>query len=52
LGLQSGVFLSGFPTKTLYAVLPLPVRATLPDHLIFLNNIWWGEQIIKLLIIE
>ena len=39
LGLPSGVFLSGFPTKTLYAPLSSPIRATCPTHLIHLNFI-------------
>jgi len=33
LGLSIGLFLSRFPTKTLYA--PLPLRATCLAHLIF-----------------
>jgi len=54
LGLLSGLFLSGFLTKTLYAPLlphtcymPLPSHSRRFDHP---NNIWWGVQIIKLLI--
>jgi hypothetical protein len=39
LGLQSGFFPSGFPTKTLYTFLPSPMRATFPAHLIFLDLI-------------
>jgi len=48
LGLPSGFFLSGFPTKSLYApfLSPQPSLSSLFDHL---NN-WWGIQIIKLLI--
>ena len=39
LGLPSGLFLSGFPTKTLYTTLSSPIRATCPTHLILLDFI-------------
>jgi len=52
LGLPSGLFPSGLPTKILYTPLFSPIRVTCASHLILLdfitrNNIGWGVQIIK-----
>jgi len=38
-GLPSGLFLSGLPTKTLYAPLLSPIRPTCPTYLILLDLI-------------
>jgi hypothetical protein len=40
LGLASGLFPSGFPTKTLYTFLSFPMRATCLAHLILLALIY------------
>ena len=39
LGIPSGLFPFGFPTKTLYTTLSSPIRATCPAHLILLDFI-------------
>ena len=47
LGLPSGVFPSGFPTKTLHAPLLFPIHATCHAHLILLvltTRVTFGEE--------
>ena len=57
LGLPSGLFPPGFPTKTLYTPLHSPIRATCPAHscssrFYHPNNVGWWVQIIKLSIMS
>ena len=56
-GLPSGLFPSGFPIKTLYTPPPLPHMCYMPrsshsSRFYHPNNIGWGVQIIKLLIMQ
>ena len=47
LGLPSSLFLSGFPTKTLYTSLLSPLRVSFPVHLIildFINRTTFGKE--------
>ena len=57
LGLPSGLFPSGFPTKTLYTHLLSYYKFCIPHvshsfRFYHPNNIGWGVQIIKLLVIQ
>jgi hypothetical protein len=46
LGLWSGLFPSGFPTKTLYAPGVCSIHATHPAHIILLDLIMWYSALI------
>jgi len=53
LNLPTNLFPSGFPTQILYTPLPHTCYITRPFHSSRFdhpNNIWWGEEIIKVLI--
>ena len=50
LGLPSGLLPSGFPTKTMYTPLPYMPRPSHSSRFYHPNNIGWGVQIIKLLV--
>ena len=51
LRLLSGLFPSGFPTKTVYTLLLLhSCYMARPSHSSRCDNVWWAVQIIKLLI--
>jgi hypothetical protein len=55
LGLPSGFFPSGFPTKNLYAPLPRTCYMPRPSNSFWFDNpndIWWWVQIIKLLTVQ
>jgi hypothetical protein len=51
LGLPSGLFTSGFHTKTLYVALHTCYMAR-PSFWFYLPNIWWAVQVIKLDIMQ
>jgi hypothetical protein len=44
LGFTSGLFCFGFTTKTLYASLFCPIRATCPSHLLHLIKTMFGKE--------
>ena len=50
--LPRGLFLSGFPTKTLYAPLLSPPTCCMPlpppSWFVYPNNIWWGYRTLDL----
>jgi hypothetical protein len=55
LGLPSHLFISGFPTKTLYVPFSHTCHMLHPSHSSWCdhqNNIWWGEQIVNLCIMQ
>ena len=57
LGIPSGLFPPGFPTKTPVYTSPFPLHASCPAHLnsswfYHPNNIWWAAQIIKFLVVS